>query len=107
MKTTTFAKVCQDANMKFKQTTKSKVDLSENEFYALMVTTSDRSNPYIIGVEAYTHKYLIGIEKPNRNYGYYISKNFYDRNNNSRGTTVVVEVENPESFTVLNTNKPF
>lgn len=100
MKTTTYKKVCSDSGLNYIETVRKPRELKENEYYALMVTDIAES-PHTKGVDAYTHNWLVGVERPNKDMGYYISKNFYSRNRNCRGNTIIVEVDNTNKFTIL------
>jgi hypothetical protein len=79
--------------MQFVEIVKEPRELSELEYYVLMVTT-DEDSPYIKGYDNNCLKpYLIGIEKTSDiNKGFYISKNFNSRKNTMRGTTVIVKI---------------
>jgi hypothetical protein len=102
MKSITYKQICEAEGLEFvERNVRSRRDLEPNQYYALMVTTIDRDNPYILGVEPYSHEYLIGIERPNESMGCYISKDYNSRRSLHRGTTIIVETENPEKYCLL------
>lgn len=99
---TSYKKMCEQNGLKFVRTISDISTLQEDEYYALMVTdyTGPR-NPHVIGQDPITLEYLVGIERPNKNCGVYISKDFYSRKNNSIGTTFIVSVEDVTKYTLL------
>ena len=104
MKTTTYTKVCELSGLKYIETVKKERVLKNNEYYALMVTDSSES-PHTKGVDVYSHTHLVGVERPNKDMGCYISKDFNSRNSSYRGNTIIVEVDNPDKFTLLGEGK--
>lgn len=102
LEVTSYDKVCANAGLKFVCIITNRVELAENQYYALMVTDSDgANNPHCVGIDYLTHHYLIGVERPNSKMGAYISKDFYSRKAGYRGNTIVVEVDDVTNFTVL------
>lgn len=95
MKTTTYgALIAATTPLKFVRiaTNKHLEKLNPDEYFAIMVEDNPYSkNPHIKGIEATTHRGLVGIEKTSGENGYYISKNYHSRSDWRRGTTVIVE----------------
>jgi hypothetical protein len=96
-KTTTYAALIKDTTpAKFirKADKKHLEKLSENQYFAVMVTDSVSSDsPHIRGVEAFDHCGLVGIEKTSGETGWYISKNYAKRDGKGRGTSLIIEVK--------------
>lgn len=78
--------------MLFKEVTKEPKELLENEYYALMVTsTGHRDSPYIRGMHQWDIP-LVGVEKTSGENGWYVSKKFTKRSKSFRGITFICEV---------------
>lgn len=102
MKTTSHQKVCADQSLEFVEIVRESRKLADNEYFATMVTDwNGEKNPHVLGVDFITHQYLIGIERPNKKMGSYLSKNFWSRNSAHRGNTIIVKTDHPENFTIL------
>lgn len=101
---TSYKKVCEKEGLEFVEIVSEKRELTENEFYALMVTDfkNQFKSPHVIGIDLEYYHYIVGIERPNKNSGCYLSKDYYLRKNNSRGYTIIVKTDNPNNFTILN-----
>ena len=74
------------------------VELSDNQYYALVVTDNlfGFENPHIQAVSVVNKEYYVGIERLS-DARYYLSKNFESRKNAYRGITIVIEID-PEIF---------
>jgi len=100
MKTTTHEKVCEESGLRFIEIVNNPRKLKRNEFYALMVTDTSES-PHTKGLDVITHQHLVGVERPNIDMGCYISKSYDKRRSLYRGNTIIVEVKDKNSFTIL------
>mgnify|MGYP001419339929 CR=1 FL=1 len=84
--------------VKFIKRVDKPIELSDNQYYALVVTDNvfQLTNPHVEAVDTIKKEYYVGIERFS-DARYYFSKNFYSRKDAYRGVTIVVEFD-PEIF---------